>query len=312
MGFEINTEINMMAVIKGGISLIVLLGIVFFLLTWSGLMKCNNVPFGCNIYDFVMGSPRVLIAYGDEGLGNPELLKQYLQDPRIVGAESVDTQHINNLSLGNLKNYKLIIVEQARQISYEQLQMFMDYTNQGGRLVWIGDAGILRGVEEVQNISDINSLAQLDNNPWVRVEKTGSYLLNFDEFLSLRYLNNYCVEKDCSENLFSVGILVPEPTRNHPLIFGAASQVNFKITSGRDFAIVRQIPNSPNSNVLMSIDFKSKLLGNENEINRTIPFIVTSGLGERVAYYAYPPEYLVQDNNSYILIKNMYYGMLGR
>jgi hypothetical protein len=31
-----------------------------------------------------------------------------------------------------------------------------------------------------------------------------------------------------------------------------------------------------------------------------------------VAYYAYPPEYTVQDNNYATIIKNMYYGMLGK
>ena len=312
MGMNINTEIDTMSVLKGGIMLIVLLVVIAFLLTWSGLMKCGTVPFWCDAYEVVMGSPRVLIAYGDEGLGNPELLKQYLQDPRIVGAEAVDTQHVSTLSLGNLKNYKLIIVEQARQLSYEQLLMFQDYVTQGGRLVWVGDAGVVKGTEEVQNISDVNGLAQLDDNPWVRVDKTQSYILNFDEFLGLRYVNNYCSEKDCSDNLSSVGSLIPEPTRNHPLIFGASAKTNFKIVSGRDFAFVKQIPNSPNSNVVMSIDFGGKVVGKTNELGRNVPFIVTSGLGERIAYYAYPPEYLVQDNNSFILIKNMYYGMLGK
>ncbi len=312
MGFDVHTEIDTMAVLKGLIMFVVLVLVILFLLTWSGLMKCNSIPFWCDAYEVVMGSPRVLIAYGDEGLGDPELLREYLQDPRIVGVESVDSQHVNNLSLGNLKNYKLIIVERSRQLSYEQLQMFMDYVNQGGRLVWIGDSGVVKGLDEVQNLSDINSLSPLDNNPWVRVEKTGNFMLNFDEFLGLRYVDNYCNEKDCVDDLFSVGILVPEPTRNHPLIFGATTNMNFKIANGRDFAVVGQIPNSPNSNVVMSIDFGGKIMGKENEIGRSVPLIVTSGLGERVAYYSYPLEYLIQDNNSYTLIKNMYYGMLGK
>jgi hypothetical protein len=312
MGFNVNTEIDTMAVVKGLIMLLVLVGGVLFVLTWSGVMKCSAVPFWCDAYELVMGSPRVLIVYGDEGLGNPDLLKQYLQDPTIVGAESVDTQYVNILSLGNLKNYELVIVEHSRQISYEQLQMFMDYVNQGGRLIWVGDSGVEKSYDEVQNISDINALSTLDDNPWVRVEKTGTYMLNFDEFLSLQYVDNYCNEKDCVDELFRVGVLIPEPTRNHPLIFGASTKTEFKIANERDFAIVNQIPNSPNSNIVMSVDFGGNIIGKENKIGRSVPLIVTSGLGERIAYYAYPPEYLVQDNNSYVLIKNMYYGMLGK
>ncbi len=312
MGFDINTNIDTLAVVKNGVMLIALLLVILFILTWSGIMKCNSIPFWCDGYEFVMGSPRVLIVHNGEGLGDPNLLEQYLKDPRIVGAESVAIQDVDTLSLGNLKNYKLVIVEHARQLSYEQLLMFMDYVNGGGRLVWVGDSGVVKGLDEVQNISDINGLAQLDNNPWVRVEKTGENMINFDEFLSLRYIDNYCNEKDCSELPFSVGVLIPEPTRNHSLIFGVASQMNFKINNERNFAVVKQIPNTPNSNVVMSIDFGGNITGKDNEIGRTVPFIVTSGLGERVAYYAYPLEWLVQDNNSYTIIKNMYYGMLGK
>ena len=312
MKMGVNVDVDVMSIVKNAIMLIILLVVVLFIVTYFGLVNCSAIPFWCDIYETVVGTPRVLIVHGDSGLGDPESLQIYLKDPRIVGAEAVDLQHINNISLGNLGNYKLVIVEHCRQASYEQLQMFMNYVNQGGRLVWVADSGVEKGANEVQNISDINALVPLDDNPWVRVEKTGQYILNFDEFLTMRYIANYCEEKDCVDDMFSVGALEPEPTRNHPLIFGSAAQMNFKINKERNFAIVKQIPNSPNSNVVMSLDFGGNITGKENEIGRSVPFIVTSGIGNRVAYYAYPPEWLVQDNNSYILIKNMYYGMLGK
>jgi len=35
-------------------------------------------------------------------------------------------------------------------------------------------------------------------------------------------------------------------------------------------------------------------------------------MGERIAYYSYPLEYMVQDNNYTRFVVQMYYGMLGK
>ena len=51
------------------------------------------------------------------------------------------------------------------------------------------------------------------------------------------------------------------------------------------------------------------------DLNRSVPLIVTSGVGERVVYYAMPPEYFANpkldqfEKGRYFLpIENMYYG----
>jgi len=297
------------------VGIIVMLVVLVFILMWSGIVQCGQIPMGCEVYEAVLGSPRVLIVHGDSGTGDPETLKVILQDPQGVGVNAVDISHIDRLSLGNLKRYRLVIVEKARKLTAEQLQMFMDYSMQtDGRLIWIGDAGAERGSKEVQKPGDINELTDADN-PWYRVIDKGveGYLpVAFDQFLGLKYVDNYCTETDCADKSFTVGVLNSENTGNHPLIFGATQVLNFKISKEHDFTIVKQFPNASNSNIVLSLDLGSITQGRENEIERYVPIIATSGLGERVAYYAYPPEYFVKDNNFFVYTKNMYYGMLGK
>jgi hypothetical protein len=62
----------------------------------------------------------------------------------------------------------------------------------------------------------------------------------------------------------------------------------------------------------MSLDFGGNITGKSGVIGKSVPLITTSNTGERVAYYAYPPEYFATDNNYYSLIKRMYLGMLGK
>lgn len=302
----------------GGI--IVLIVLLLFILTWSGIVKCSAISsYYCDFYDFVMGSPRVLIVYGDYGLGEPEVLRDYLRNPMGVAVQNVDIQHVDRVTLGNLKSYKLVIVEKARKLSMDQLIMFMDYVNKnGGRLVWVGDAGVEFGDDEVRLVDDEETAKKILNNPWVRVKETDTEykVISFDEFLGLRYVNNYCSEKNCMDNYFSVGNLETELTGEHPLIYGFAPAINFRIKKDRDFALVKQISDSYASNIVMTLNFGGNVQGSSGYLGKFSPIIVTSsmGMGERIAYYAYPPEWFISDNNysSGILLKNMYYGMLGR
>ena len=302
------------------IGFLVLAFAVLFMLTWSGIVACKTVsPYWCEAYDMVVGGPRVLIVHGDAGLGSPEALKQYLQDPHYVGVSAVDIQHIDQLSMRNLTNYKLVIVEHARTLSVDQLQMFWDYVvKYGGRLVWIGDAGVERPSGELANLSDANTEQLLVGNPWMRIKEseTEYALVNFDEFLGLRYVDNYCKEVTCQDGKFTPGIIESEPTGNHPLIFGTSPQLNLFITKDRDFAIVKQIPNAANSNIVANLNFGGNIKGLSGYLGKSVPFIATSNIGaggaERVAYYAYPPEWMFEDSNYFMYLKNMYFGMLGR
>lgn len=297
------------------IGLVVLVLVFLMILTWLGLVKCGSIPYWCDVYELVLGSPRVGIVYGDSGLGDPEKLREQLLLPSGVNAKAVDLIHVDRISLGNLKNYKLIIVEKARMLSAEQLAMFMDYVNQGGRLVWVADSGVERAAGEITDFSDINELKKYTNNPWFRVTEaeTDAYkVVAFDEFLGLRYFGNYCSLKTCNDANFMVGILVTENTGNHPLIFGLNPSLEMRISKEKDFAVVKQFANSSNSSIVWTLDFQSNIKTDAGDLGKIVPMIATSNTGERVAYYAYPPEYFATEMGYYSVIKRMYLGMLGK
>ncbi len=301
------------------IGIVVLVIVLLFFLTWSGLIRCGEIPYWCEVYETVMGSPRVLIVYGDEGLGNPEELRLLLMDPRGVAVNAVDIAHLDTVSMGNLSNYQLVIVQKAKRMSIDQLSMFIEYVNiGGGRLVWVGDAGTERPADELDDSIELPDRKFMLDNPWMRAKETDTEykLLPFDEFLGIRYIGNYCDEFNCVGESFSVGLLKPELTGNHHLIYGISPVMELIISPERDFAIVEQFPRITNSKIVLNLDQGSVKQGANREIKRFLPIITTSAIGERVAYYAYPLEYFCEDNDApnacILLLKRMFDGMLGR
>jgi len=270
----------------------------------------------------IMGGPRVLIVYGETGLGDPQQLRLYLQDSRYVAAGAVDLLAIERVSLGNLKKYGLVIVEHAKKLSADHLQMFEDYVvKNGGRLVWVADAGTERYPDELEGLTDQNTGKVVYNNVWARVkddpDNPANYIVvSFDEFLGVRYVGNYCEQVDCKDTNFLVGSIESEPTGEHPLIFGTSPILNFRINKDRGFSVVKQIANSPNSNIVLTLNFGGNIKGKTLDLGKIVPIIATSNIGapgaERVAYYAYPPEWFYADNGYFTYVKNLYYGMLGR
>jgi len=143
--------------IKHGMHVAVLLGLIFvllFLLSFSGVMKCSQLPLAgeawCNVYwaikGFTTGGPRVLIVYGETGLGNPVggegSLEQLLENPDILGVHP-DTLPIDRVNFGNLKNYDMVIVDRAKMIETKQLRAFIDYASQPtGGVHWDSRVGI--------------------------------------------------------------------------------------------------------------------------------------------------------------------------
>ncbi|MFH0954807.1 MAG: hypothetical protein V1777_01775 [Candidatus Micrarchaeota archaeon] len=299
---------------KDLVHIAILAALVFaavFLLTWTGVMKCSTIPGWCDPYYFLVrgGTPRILIVSGDAGMGNPDLLGQTLGNPEYAGVRPTQT-NIELVNLGNLKQYDLVIVEKARQVSTLKLKSFMDYVNQGGRLVWTGDAGteLASGDElllanEVPD-SDSNSTKAL--GPWAR--KEGQNIVPFHEFLGVQYRTSYCLIKAC-QGLQWQGTLQTSAGRDHPLAYALRQGLVLR----GDFAIVSDVSGSITTRVL-SLNWQSELIGNDRVgYGKIFPVIVTSGYGERVAYYAVPPEQFVEDyqpEKYYSLVENLYYGML--
>ncbi len=284
------------------IFLVVLVVITLYVLIWTGNMRCSKAPFMCDIYwgsqTIITGrtQPSILVLSGETGLGDSELLVDLLND-RSISNVRAQFGNINYLSSDQLKNVSLIIVTQAKEISTTNLQTFITYVNQGGRLIWIGDAG----TEKTEHDSYHENPVTGNTNGWERLidEET---LLRFNAFLGVDYVANFCDIKDCVGET-SKGKLVADT--DNRLTRGL--KPNLLVYD--DYSIVKLLEPNPTP---LKIDFGSGLIDNNSKNHGDIfPAIVTSN-SNRVAYYAIPPEYLnKRENEKYqLIVENMVEGML--
>lgn len=322
--------------------LLILVAILLGVVMW--VFGCNVIPEGCTVWQMVFGEPKVLIVYGDDGLGDPQLLQRVLESRQHVGVRA-RTAHLDTITLGNLKKYQLVIVEHARTMSTEKMKMLVDYAIGGGRIVWTGDAGtelasgdrilyqyeragmdICEDMDQEKlwrdkqlKIDDINCMwrAQVKElSPWARYYRDGdrNISINLDTMLNLRYIGNYCRFKDCKSEAPQIGRLDVGQESENQLIYG----LNPNLTMYGDFAIVDEEGGS--STRVLSVDYGGNLISkNKMDLGMSFPVIVTAGMGERWAYYALPPEQFARPNEGelectencyYSLVENMYYGML--
>lgn len=312
------------------IILVAMILLLLGILTWTGIVKCKSIPFWCPVYEgivyFATGGPKVLIVYGDSGLGNPIdgcnqdgcSLRDLMANPEFIGVHA-DTMHIDRVNSGNLRPYHMVIVERAKKIPTDKLLAFMDYYNAGGRLVWTGDAGTELGEDDEylylnERSADTNDHAII--GPWAR--KNEDKMVSFDYLLSVNYVGNYCDLANCPENNpFYAGSMKPEPSGEHPLVRGMSAELPLWVFKGQDFAVVKTIAGGITTEVL-TLDYGSNLTtADRKNYGRTNPMIVTSGVGERVVYYAMPPELMANPKlekfgkNTYLLpLENMYYGVM--
>jgi hypothetical protein len=286
--------------------------LILGLITWSGVISCRDIPGWCSVYYTVKGPPKTLIVFGDEGLGNPTELVKLLRDPRFTAATNISQQEIDFVSAGNLKQFDLVIVTRARQMSTDKLRAFMEYADAGGRLVWTGDAGTqLTNDDQFLYADDVDENAAHELiSPWARKDLEEGIAVRFDQYLSADYVGNYCDYREEYCTIVStpqqVGDLVPESGADHKLIYGIAN--NLKLYG--DFSLVEDI--GIGSTRVLSVDTQTLLRDNENkELGRVFPIIITSGIGEKIVYYAVPPELFAQEPMLYQqFLVNLYNGML--
>lgn len=279
--------------------LVLLIGLLLGSITWLGIIRCSQIPGWCSIYSpiekWISGKRDILIVYGTDGLGDPELLQQVLRNPNYAGV-SADVRPISLISKGNLDDFQIVIVEKAKTMSSQQMQYFLDYADSGGKLIWTGDAGtkLAQGDELLyESDIDVNGDKEKSFGPWAR--KYDNRALRLDQYISVQYIANYCDVVDCTRYSRS-GNLVPEPGADHPLIYGVSPALSLY----GDFALVKE-PESVGAKRVLSLDHGSIIYLEEQDIGRYFPVIVTSGLGEKIAYYSVPPEQFTKDPMNYYL-----------
>ncbi len=291
---------NLVPLIGRIIVLLILIGGLVFTISWVFGCSIIPIPNYCDLwYDLTLGNqggkPVMLIVYGSSGLGDPEKLELALND-RLHSNARTRMLELSRISSGVLKKYQAVIVTHAKKMTSEQLKMFMDYVNMGGRLVWTGDAGTSFPTREGESFEDVmkrellfefedpeqDSNAIKPINVWAR--KFEGNTIRFDKFISAKYLNNYCDEfkEKCVEenNLPLVGLMEKiEP--EHDTVLGIKNGLKIYGNPARV-----ELINSTTTSLIADVGSKQK---------RT-PLIIESGFGGRVLYYALPLEEFVNEN----------------
>ena len=323
--------------LRRGLFILLLLIILLFAMIWTGNLRCRAIPGMCNIYwgtqTLITGrtQPAILIVYDpndSKGLGNPYLLENIITDKKHLGLHP-SLENINYMSTEKLKGVSLVIVERSRVMSTNKLVMFQDYVAKGGRLIWIGDAGVELDTDRKGTTDKYLTQGDIDGTydgnivgNWARLDSEG-YMIRFDEFIGVTYVDNFCNIKDCKEKFYKINnfdnkeiiVRAPDymngnliPTPNHPLVYALRSTLPIR----DDFAIVEVISNNP---IPLKIDYGSRLFKDTNSSvgsSDVFPIIVTSN-SNKVAYYAIPPESLAETddkNGYYSVIENMIDGMI--
>ena len=292
------------------IFLVVIIIISIFVFIWTGTIRCRTIPGGCEIYWGIMtivtgrNQPSVLILHDPtdkEGLGNPEQLRLLLSDKKglAIHPSIADIRYLNS---EQLKNVSLIVVEKARKISTLQMLTIQNYASQGGRIVWIGDAGVVP-YEDDMLFSAPGS--KDSNNGWIRLTDE-NIIVYFNKFLGVNYVDNFCNIRTCSKKTFTGKLIAVSP--DHPLTFGL--RTNLPIYD--NYSIVKLTEPNP---VPLKIEYGSNLFAEDDKTKNygdVFDAIVTSN-SNLVAYYAIPPEYLAEEDDEekyYSVIWNMFDGMV--
>ncbi|MDN5358610.1 MAG: hypothetical protein PWP76_453 [Candidatus Diapherotrites archaeon] len=253
------------------------------LATKFGMIHCSQVPYWCSGYRAIISAiygrtyPAVIILHGDEGMGDPRLLSRLLEDKCRIYA---DVEDVDTVSPGNLDRYDVVIIERARKLSPEQMDMLWDFTAKGGRILIIGDVGVepespAEYVQVEEFNEETNTTTKRVVNTWDRQDEFGNYVLFGTRFLGLKYHGNYCEDEDCEIS----GTISFKPD---VLTAGLPNSAPFPL----NFAVVEDLRSSvlgPHT-VVATIDNVAPVYGQK------APYPAIIRTGYRMIYMAFPPE----------------------
>jgi len=280
-------EMSTLDYIKAALIFLILIFGLVFTLTYTNIVRCSTIGQSwCDMYWYLVGQPKILVAYGHDGLGNAEKLMAVLADREILGIRTQPQviDHIKTTSY--LEKYKMVIVTQAKTMSTEEIEMFHQYASKGGILVWTGDAGT-KSYQEDRKLSDYNIK---DTNPWTRVNKNDQ-IIPFGELLSAEYIDNFCGFVNCTTlNQEFVGYLKQDPDST------IATGIAPNTAMYGDFAIVTPI-NNTSTFIEVNIDYGTNMISKDPKdkkgLGNFFPLIIRSQLGKNVIYISAPIEYII-------------------
>ncbi|MFH1750188.1 MAG: hypothetical protein ABH863_00765 [Candidatus Micrarchaeota archaeon] len=265
------------------IVLAILVFILLFVVTKFKWMHCSQVPGDwCSVYCKVAGNSRVGIIHGEGGIGDPDELSRQITKNRIY--TYVEPLPMDRISYGVLKNYELVIVEGAKDISPLQVNALRDYASAGGSLLWIADSGT-RHFLTSSDLQDALNRNTTDPGYYERVLKTINQTKGFGDSISQILQVNF--QKTVTADNLTISILSNE----HAITRGLKAEFT---VPAKDFSVVNL--NSPSSDAIAFIygtaDCTQK---------KPCPAIVANRYAAPVAYVAFP----LEESGSKTLVTNM-------
>jgi len=145
--------------------LVILVIVILVLLTKFQWIHCSQVPGNwCQIYcDYIMQAhSRVAIVSDVEagGMGDARALENMLR--RLRPSTFVEPLPREALSIGAIKGYDLLVLEQMKKITFGQARAIEEFVKRGGTLLWIGDAASEYYIDENDLAAELQRITQAD------------------------------------------------------------------------------------------------------------------------------------------------------
>ncbi|MEO0250588.1 MAG: hypothetical protein ABIN58_13910 [candidate division WOR-3 bacterium] len=245
-----------------------------------------------DLYERVFGVPKVLILHGgpaDDSIGDWTALEKQLSSKFIFYSEDVDVSKFGAGIGDKLKQYGLVIVEDAKRLDKDKLMNLRDYVKGGGNLIWVGDAGT-EGYVEYQN----TVLAR--QTGWTR-ERVCINPLTYNpcncktvkkNSTTCRYLSDESEQEDIDmDQILGVSFVANE--------VGTMPELEIVDRGHWSVAGIKPKMTLTNVNKIASVSnsYSSALVANVNMRGNAYPGIIVNdppGSSGSVVYFAYPPE----------------------
>jgi hypothetical protein len=233
---------------------------------------CTAIPGWCDVYCSLFGNSKVAVITGAGAIGNTSLLLPLVQ--RAHPITLVEPFPAEQMSLGLLEPYELVVVEGVKNFSLKQRVALLDYLDRGGSLLLVGDA-----VTEFYVSPEDLDLARLLNatNP-------GYYERVLNE--SRRAPPGF---GELGESYVGADYVRTEPAqpatlkvvaRGHPLVKGLREEFPLGNASGGrvPFAVVTEQPRAVTKVAVLRAG------------GREYPALLEAKYVGRIVYFAFPPE----------------------
>ncbi len=166
--------------------LVILVIVILVLLTKFQWIHCTQVPGNwCQIYcDYIMQAHSRVAIISDSaagGIGDAYALETLIR--RMRPSTYVEPLPRDALSIGAIKGYDLIVLEQMRKITFGQARAIDEFVKRGGTLLWIGDAASEYYIDENDLAAELQRITKSD-------EQAAFASKDYPVLKDIKYLNN--------------------------------------------------------------------------------------------------------------------------